>query len=201
MFNFLLLFFDTCSIIMITLKSGKAGFILILNHQFGDEGWWENPGEKVHPRFHFSSVSHSCRYHLQFLVVEVQRSHFASHLTSDGCSPPQNLCSLRLPPSMQRPKGLLSWNQVTLILSCWVAGLLACLEDLARMLRILVEVGLIICWFQRKHSFRALSRAKEESGTRFCRAKNLFGAWSSQSAADVKALKLDESSVGIWSEN
>ena len=82
-----------------------------------------------------------------------------------------------------------------------VAWLLTCLGDLARMLRILVEVGLIICWFQRKHSFRALSRAKEESGTRFCRAKNLFGAWSSQSAADVKALKLDESSVGIWSEN
>jgi len=87
---------------MITLASGKAEFILILTHQFDDEGWREKRGEREHPRSRSSSASHSS--HQQELIgVEVQQSRFSAHLTSAAAGAnPQNLCSRQLPPFLQQ---------------------------------------------------------------------------------------------------
>merc|ERR1719239_1967479 len=101
------------SIFKNTSISGKAEFILILNHQqFGDASSSQNHPvqQKVRPRFRFSFSSSSSprsprpQFSLvsrqQLRLVEVQPSHFAA--PSAGLPAPQ-----RLPPSLREPSCLL----------------------------------------------------------------------------------------------
>merc|ERR550534_1675135 len=109
------------SILMNTLISGKAEFILILNHQqFDDASWSRNHPvqRKVRPRFRFSFSSSSSprsprpQFSLvsrqQLRLVEVQPSHFAAPSAGLPADLPAELSApQRLPPYLREPSCLL----------------------------------------------------------------------------------------------